>query len=477
MGKVSNFIKCLLVFAFLFWVGSLFAQTNGRFKSIASFNADSTTVKTEIAGLQLMYNNVGALYYNQQSNKWRIFSNGAWHDLVTGGGSGLVGAENGLIVSGNIVRMGGALIDSTVISGDNYRLAFQDVNAFRVGATTGAFFSLESNGSASITSVGNTASINSLNGGGILINDIGQGSIEMRSDGGGIIINENGAGGIHITEAFAGGIYIYDPNKGGFYINVGGTTNQIAVQDSIVFSHNSSDKIVIGEKINFPELAPVAGYVSLIVNSTGAVDTLTISGGGGITNAALVNELPKTDTDGNLISSGIYSTTAGNVILGTNSLTGSRSISVQSSSADASINLTPKGNGVVNTSGLGYQVNSSSNSAFYSLSNANGSGFTINATSLIFNEINGSAGSAITIKGATSKLANGHGSNLTVQGGDAQFSGSGNGGNLILLAGTPNSGSGANGYVIMSNLPTSNPCGSAPSGTLWNNSNVINICP
>lgn len=102
MGKISNFIKCLLVFAFLFWVGSLLAQTNGRFKSIASFNTDSTTVKSEIAGLQLMYNNVGALYYNIQSNKWRIFSNGAWSDLGAGGGSGFTNsAANGRLILSN----------------------------------------------------------------------------------------------------------------------------------------------------------------------------------------------------------------------------------------------------------------------------------------------------------------------------------------------------------------------------------------
>lgn len=32
-------------------------------------------------------------------------------------------------------------------------------------------------------------------------------------------------------------------------------------------------------------------------------------------------------------------------------------------------------------------------------------------------------------------------------------------------------------WHILKNVPTVNPCASAPSGTLWNNANVINICP
>lgn len=112
MEKVSNFIKCLLVFVFLFWVGSLFAQTNGRFKSIASFNTDSTTVKSEIAGLQLMYDNVGALYYNNQSNKWRIFSNGVWSDFQNGGGGQNYDFDYGLILFNDTVSVDTAIIQA-----------------------------------------------------------------------------------------------------------------------------------------------------------------------------------------------------------------------------------------------------------------------------------------------------------------------------------------------------------------------------
>jgi len=32
-------------------------------------------------------------------------------------------------------------------------------------------------------------------------------------------------------------------------------------------------------------------------------------------------------------------------------------------------------------------------------------------------------------------------------------------------------------WFVFNHVPTSNPCGSAPSGTLWNNSGVLNICP
>lgn len=32
-------------------------------------------------------------------------------------------------------------------------------------------------------------------------------------------------------------------------------------------------------------------------------------------------------------------------------------------------------------------------------------------------------------------------------------------------------------YLVLKNIPTANPCGTAPSGTIWSNSNVLTICP
>lgn len=85
-NRVKDTTKIILLFV-MFSIG-VSAQTNSTFKAARSYNADSLTVRTEVTGLQLMYGNVGALYYNNQSSKWRVFSDSAWHDLGLGGGGG-----------------------------------------------------------------------------------------------------------------------------------------------------------------------------------------------------------------------------------------------------------------------------------------------------------------------------------------------------------------------------------------------------
>lgn len=60
---------------------TLFAQTNAMIKGIVSYNTDSTTFKSTINSTQSIYGNIGGLYYNKQSSKWRIFSDSVWYDL------------------------------------------------------------------------------------------------------------------------------------------------------------------------------------------------------------------------------------------------------------------------------------------------------------------------------------------------------------------------------------------------------------
>lgn len=81
-----------MIALFLLISSSSFGQLNSTFKAARSYNADSLTVKTEVQGLQLMYDSlVGSLYYNSQHNpgKWRIFYNSAWHDLISKPGSSI----------------------------------------------------------------------------------------------------------------------------------------------------------------------------------------------------------------------------------------------------------------------------------------------------------------------------------------------------------------------------------------------------
>lgn len=83
---VNRFIlKCIVL---LCLASPAIAQNNGAFKAIASYNTDSATVKSYINTLQTNYGNPGALYYNKQSSKWRIYEDSTWYDLRTSGGGG-----------------------------------------------------------------------------------------------------------------------------------------------------------------------------------------------------------------------------------------------------------------------------------------------------------------------------------------------------------------------------------------------------
>lgn len=115
MKKLFFYLLC--VFIFLSIIAK--AQNNSVFKVAISANADSTTVRNTVAASQSYYSNIGALYYNRQSSKWRIFSDSTWMDLIQSGsgGSGLINAYNGLTVTANSVKLGGALTENTTLSG------------------------------------------------------------------------------------------------------------------------------------------------------------------------------------------------------------------------------------------------------------------------------------------------------------------------------------------------------------------------
>ena len=490
MEKVSKF----LFIALLFVSGVAFSQTNGRFKSIASFNTDSTTVKAEIAGLQLMYNNVGALYYNKQSNKWRIFSNGTWSDLDTGGGASYI-FGNGLILAGDSVvidsaKVGlksdlsgwltGMLTNNAAIDGASaYGINFQNISNFGAYSDSGITLVTMSGGMELINAggagdmqlinSGGTGDMQLINSGGtgdMRLQNTGDGGLSIRNDssnGGSFTIENTGTGEFGIRNNSSGAFILENNGVDGISLTNNAGLNGLNFQNNsgsltftnnggaFILSHSSTGIFGIEDtRVTPTGIEYIADYSANYTNRS-LVDKAyvdSVAGGGGFTNSAANNELIKSDgTNG--VSSGIFSSTNGNIILGSSAITGSRTITVESSSTDANLNLTPKGAGVVNTSGNGYQINSSLNNAFYSLDNANGSGFTANAFGITFDAVNGAAGHNVAISGNTSKQAAANGGDLTLRGGAAQFTGTGNGGNLILEGGSNNSGSGSPGKVYI----------------------------
>lgn len=69
----------------------------GIFSAIRSRVTDSTTVVTPP--------NYGILYYNQQSNKWRVRQNGAWSDLVGGSGTDAVSSITVTVSSAELLNI------------------------------------------------------------------------------------------------------------------------------------------------------------------------------------------------------------------------------------------------------------------------------------------------------------------------------------------------------------------------------------
>jgi len=69
---------------------------------------------------------------------------------------------------------------------------------------------------------------------------------------------------------------------------------------------------------------------------TADINLVAKSGGGGITNGAINNEIPKSNGT-NLISSGLFTSTSGDIDLGSTSISGNRTISAPSSSSNSSI--------------------------------------------------------------------------------------------------------------------------------------------
>ena len=121
VDRFKHIIPVILVMCFSFSViapqGAI-AQTNSTQKSSRYYNADSATVKSEVSTLDGLYGNVGALYYNSGQDKFRIYYDHAWHDLISGGGGGGV----------NIYNSDGALTGARTLDGDNNPLTFSDLS-------------------------------------------------------------------------------------------------------------------------------------------------------------------------------------------------------------------------------------------------------------------------------------------------------------------------------------------------------------
>jgi hypothetical protein len=183
-------------------------------------------------------------------------------------------------------------------------------------------------------------------------------------------------------------------------------------------------------------------------------------GGGGITNGAAANEMMKSDGT-NATTSGIFSTSDGNILLGAAAGSGgNRSITAQGSATDIALDLYSKGDGLITIrKGSTYKFIATAavglygdNFYFYG-SNSGGNGMHYDQGNKILQFIDPVLAD-FAISGMNTAIAGGNGGGLLVRGGNADnVSGNGNGGTLTLKSGLRRTaGVGTDGNVEIDSL-------------------------
>lgn len=147
--------------------------------------------------------------------------------------------------------------------------------------------------------------------------------------------------------------FLYTINGGAITANRTVTLPALTGNDTFVtaaFAQTLTNKTLTNPQINGAkfETSSTIGYIP---TATGTDGSWTWAAPSGITNTAANDELPKIGS-GNLVPSGISSSTLGNIGLGLSGTAGSsRSISVNGSSTDISLDISAKGLGYLNLVG------------------------------------------------------------------------------------------------------------------------------
>ncbi len=314
--------------------------------------------------------------------------------------TGLSGS-NGITFSGGIYSLGGALTSNTTISGSSFNLSLTN-NAWTFGTRTGGTV-----GSPSLSvGVNNLASGQYSFAQGQIVTASG-----FWAFGGGTQSTASGLACIaYGSEATASGVYsqafgdkTLASNSATYASGEGFFSKPITSSGVVAFNHSknttlqttghgalaaysailggtnhnipstSISSVIIGgdeikvsasvlNTVHLPKVRIGLGNSATLTTNNANTDVLTrntttgeieirasssLGGGGGITNTAANNEIPKSDGT-NIVPSGIESTTHGNLNLGLAATAGPiRSITVNGSSSNIDLTLTSKSNGSV----------------------------------------------------------------------------------------------------------------------------------
>lgn len=491
----------------------------------------------------------GSIYYNEQSKKFRCMENGVWKDCIpASSGGGSYTASEGVTLSGTNLTWGGSITTPRNITSNNgSNITFgggsyaTNIGTFTTNTRGGRLFTAVNSGGNYTTTETVTSNSYDLK----VSADDGSATVKIQAgnniDGGELILSngdyysDNAVNYIYL-DGNAGGTYVgahnlassvgsslamnsssssWSANSGANYTRIdinssnGTLTSVNGVNVSTIRNDALSGVEIETSNINVDYLAG-SGTRMVTVSATGDISAQAIPGGGGITNNASINEIPKTiDGSGNLSSTEVFSSTNGTITLGSNAnantrriivdgngttalsldnttggvialnvgttelgsgtMSGPRSINVQSSDANASLALRSKG-----TAGIHLMTYSAPGAIeLKNTANTNGFRFFPHSTDPIFESIKSTTHTMVIRAGAV-VAGQTTGSSLLLQATDGDTSITSDGGNITIQPGSGSMG-GSDGYIIMPVLPTS--CAGAPSGALWNDNNVLSICP
>jgi hypothetical protein len=408
-------------------------------------------------------------------------------NTVTGGGWGVIGGENN-VLSGGGGDVGLFGLRNSITNGGSQLVYGTDNTTETANGLVGGV-------NAKMSNTGNTYP-------GIAIGIGLQSTSKVLSVGSSINISNNdvnqtnGFGSLAYVSTIIGGSNHNIPvgaNRsvilGGYKLHMLSTDTSTVYVDNLRIRHESG-----------------SGTRMLTVTADGHVSNQAIPGGGGITNTAAANEMAKSDGT-NLVPSGTFSTTAGNLTLGSSSISGDRTIDVASSSSTSNLSFTSKG-----TTGL-FNFNNASWQSDLTLSQS-GNG----TIQFLHTNYGNTTHAGLLLKGYVGNSTTTQGGDITLIGGTGYSTGATNGGEINIYGGIPNStgnygrvslntGAGnvssivvssattdeivmtttdkitltvsASGFIVLTNVPTSATCpGGAPSGALYKTAaGVLQICP
>lgn len=386
-------------------------------KTNATANSQSVKFSMDVLPIQGAANPTGTFYLRSSINGAAYTSGNGLLYMTTAGDMGI---SNSLTISNGryILFNGGA----GEIRGDaNAGLIFR-TNASSTVPTGGYYRFYNSNGSYSATSgtqniIANETGFAPTSGTAVFNAYLGSGTINQTGGANGNVTLMN------LTPTITAAVRL----TGFKYAPVSGTATT-----ELAFEATQGNMLVAASTYhNWGTTVGTSGYgfrdnagTMEYKNSGGA--WAAFGAGGGITNGAAANEMMKSDGT-NAVTSGLFSTTSGDLILGNSSGGGTdRTISSAGSGANINIAITPKGAGVLYLGGTsGIYIGGSVDFVDGDLALSSGMNTTLRAPSLSGNAFD------VIVGGGSSLAANGNGGHFYIDYGRSH--GSGIDGNIGLL--------------------------------------------